>query len=244
MPGPFSRLAETFSIVVLSKRIAMRTIILALLFSLQAAFAADFAGSWKMIAQSPNGDLPFNLVLEKQGEGYKGEIRGGSNSFAIENVAADGDKLKFTIKHDMGPIPVELALTGTQLEGAGTLPDGSGKVPMKGSRDQAAAPAASAAAATPAGRWKIVAKSPDGATNAYTLEVKEDAGAWRGQLTTANDDVVALTEVKFAEAVLSFKLPVDEGTFEVSMTVEGDSGKGNYKTPQGQKGEFTAARAK
>src|SRR5512139_3326364 len=106
----------------------MRKTVLPLLFCLPAAFAADFAGTWKMIAQTPNGDLPFNLVLEKQGEAYKGEIRGGQSPFALEGVTADGDKLKFTIKHDMGPIPVELALAGTTLEGAGTLPDGSAKI--------------------------------------------------------------------------------------------------------------------
>ena len=220
----------------------MRTLILALFFCLPAAFAAEFAGSWKMTAQSPNGEVAFQLVLEKQGEGYKGEIRGGSNTFPVENVTTDGDKIKFVIKHEVGPIPVELALTGTEMEGAGTLPDGSSKIPMKGSRDQAAAPAS--ASATAAGRWKLQAKSPDGGATTYTLEVKEDAGTWRGQIITANDDVAPITEAKLAGADFSFKVPVDEGTFEVSMTIEGDSAKGAYKTPQGQKGEFTAARVK
>jgi len=222
----------------------MRTTILALLLCLPTAFAAEFAGTWKMTAQSPNGELPFNLVLEKQGEGLKGEIRGGSNTFPVENVTTDGDKIKFTIKHEIGPIPVELALAGTQLEGAGTLPDGSGKIPMKGSREQAAAPAKAAAAAAPAGRWKIQTKTADGNPITYTLDVKEDGSGFRGQIANPNDDVVPITEAKLDGAVLTFKVPVDEGSFEVSMTIDGDSAKGAYKTPQGQKGEFTAARLK
>jgi hypothetical protein len=218
----------------------MRTTIIALLFSVPALFGAEFAGNWKMTAQSPNGELPFKLVLEKQGEGYTGEIRGGSNSFKLEKIAAEGEKIKFTILHDVGPIPVELTLAGTQLEGAGTLPDGSGKIPMKGTKEEAAA----ATAVSAAGRWKLAAKSPDGGTVNYALEIRESAGSLTGQAFNPNGDGAPMSEVKLNGAVLTFKVPVDEGAFEVSMTIDGDGAKGSFKTPDGSKGEFTATRTK
>jgi hypothetical protein len=219
----------------------MRKTILALLLSLPAAFAADLAGTWKMTAQSPNGDLPFRLVFERQGDGYKGEARGGSNAFPLEKITAEGNKVNFTIMHEIGPIPVELTLTGNQLDGAGTLPDGTGKIPMKGSKEEAAA---AAAAVSAAGRWKIAAKSPDGGVVNYALDVKEEGSSLSGTAYNPDGEGAPMTEVKLTGSVFTFKVPTGDGAFDVTMTIEGDSAKGSYKTPDGMKGEFTATRAK
>lgn len=219
----------------------MRKTILAFLLSLPVAFGVDLAGTWKMTAQSPNGDLPFRLVFEKQGDGYKGEARGGSNAFPLEKITAEGDKVKFTIMHEVGPIPVELTLAGNQLDGAGILPDGTGKIPMKGSKEETAA---AATAVSAVGRWKIAAKTPDGGVVNYALDIKENGGSLTGTAYNPDGDGAPMTEVKLAGAVLTFKVPTGDGAFDVTMTIEGDSGKGSYKTPDGSKGEFTATRAK
>ncbi len=192
-----------------------------------------------MTAQSPNGDLPFRLVLEKRGDGYKGEIRGGSNSFNLDQIATEGDRIKFTIAHEIGPIPVELTLTGAQLEGAGTLPDGTGKIPMKGARE-AAAPAPVSAV----GRWKLSAQIPDGGTANYALEIKGEGENLTGEAFSPDGDPAPMTEIRLAGAMLTFKVPTGDGAWEVSMTIDGDSAKGSFRAPDGTKGDFTATRAK
>lgn len=201
-----------------------------------ALVGADFAGTWKMTAQSPNGELPFRLVLDKQGESYTGEIRGGSNSFKIDKIAVEGDKIKFTIVHDAGPIPVELTMDGSQLKGEGTLPDGSGKIPMTGAKE--------AAAVTVAGRWKLAAKAPDGSTVNYALDLKESGGAITGQAFNANGDGAPISGAKLDGAVLSLKVNTPDGDWDVSLTIDGDNAKGSFKAPDGTKGDFTASRSK
>lgn len=218
----------------------MRITILALALCAPALIGAEFAGTWKMIAQSPNGgELPFSLVLEKQGESYSGEVRGGSNNFKLEKFVVEGDKIKFTIAHEMGPIPVELTLAGNQLEGTGTTPDGGSKIPMKGTRDGGAAGAISAV-----GRWKLTVKTPDGGTVNYALELRESGGALTGQAYNPEGEAAPVSEAKLSGSVLTFKVVVDQGAYDVSMTIEGDTAKGTSKTPDGERFEFTGTRTK
>lgn len=222
----------------------MRTTILTLLLCAPALIGADFAGTWKMTAQSPNGgDLQFSLQFDKQGDSYTGEVRGGANTFKLDKFAVEGDKIKFTIMHEMGPLPVDLTMTGNQLEGAATTPDGNTKIPMKGVRDGAAS-TAPAGAVSAAGRWKLAAKTPDGSTVNYAAELRGSNDSLTGTAYNPDGEGAPISEAKLTGAVLTFKVIVDQGAYDVSMTIEGDSAKGWFKAPDGNKGEFTATRQK
>lgn len=197
-----------------------------------------------MTAQSPNGgELQFDLQFDKQGDSYTGEVRGGANTFKLDKFAVEGDKIKFTIMHEMGPLPVELTLAGGQLDGAATTPDGNTKIPMKGVKGGAAAPAA-AAAVSAVGRWKLAVKTPDGGTVDYAAELRESGGSLTGMAYNPNGDGAPISEAKLTGAVLTFKVVVDQGSYDVSMAIEGDSAKGWFKAPDGSKGDFMATRQK
>ncbi len=222
----------------------MRTTLIALLICAPALIGADFAGTWKMTAQSPNGgELQFDMQFDKQGDTYTGEVRGGSNTFKLDKFAVEGDKIRFTILHEMGPLPVELTLNGNQLEGAATTPDGNTKIPMKGVKGDAASTTVSAPVSA-AGRWKLAAKTPDGGTVNYAAELRESGGMLTGTAYNPDGEGAPISEAKLTGAVLTFKVVVDQGSYDVSMTIEGDSAKGWFKTPDGSKGEFTATRQK
>lgn len=102
--------------------------------------------------------------------------------------------------------------------------------------------AAEPATARVAGKWKASAKSNTGRQYEIQLELIEEGGKVTGTLT-ANEGSVPIEEGKLEGNRLTFKLAVDEGSYSITLTVDGDRMKGHYTGPGGETGDISATRA-
>ena len=71
-----------------------------------------------------------------------------------------------------------------------------------------------------AGTWDCVAGTPDGDRN-WTLSITEKEGTLAGSLS-GDPGEFQLTEVKFAEGTLTFKVTFEEVTYSVKVGIEKD----------------------
>ena len=201
-------------------------------------------GKWKVAANAPDGNV-YNVDLVVKDEGGKASavLSSERGEMPLQDVVIAGDDLTFKLVMDMGPIAFKLKAAGDNLDGAMTLPDGTGGK-VTGKRDGAAAPAAAATTkgASVAGKWNVVTKGPDGGEIKVTMEFVETEGKYSGQVKTENGDVAPVTDIKLDGDDFSFKVPTDEGAWSGTGKVAGKEIKGTVKAPNGTNMTFVATK--
>ena len=100
----------------------------------------------------------------------------------------------------------------------------------------------SAFAADVAGKWKAVAKDPNGTEIKAELTLKQDGAKLTGTMG-GPDGTIQLENVEFKENVLTYKLDYAGTPVAVKMTLDGDKLKGNYTTDGGDSGPIEAERS-
>ena len=102
---------------------------------------------------------------------------------------------------------------------------------------------ADTASASPAGQWKIATTGPDGNPITLILTLKSEDGKWSGQLVVEEYNMtLPVSDIKVDGAKLGFKVPSDQGTYEIDSTVNGAKLEGTSAAPDGTKSKITGTR--
>ena len=102
--------------------------------------------------------------------------------------------------------------------------------------------AASAAAADVAGKWDVVAVGANGREYKLVMDLSQKEGKWGGNLAGPQGDI-QLEEVRFDGKELAYAFSLSQGQFKIKLSLEGESLKGNFTTPDGSLGTMTATLA-
>lgn len=106
-----------------------------LLFSLllcAAAHANDFAGTWTLTLDTPNGVQNPTLVVEQNGAGYSGVYHSLRGPIQIPEISRDGNTFAFplTISVPIGEVQVDYVGTFEGDEMTGSVQSPRGAVPF------------------------------------------------------------------------------------------------------------------
>ncbi|MGA2131738.1 MAG: hypothetical protein ABSH50_05550 [Bryobacteraceae bacterium] len=82
------------------------------------------------------------------------------------------------------------------------------------------------------GTWDAVSTDDAGQTSNWTLVVKDDAGKLGGTLT-GDPGEFPISEVKVDGNTFAFKVVVNEATYAVETTLDGNKFEGKFKGPEG-----------
>lgn len=212
----------------------MKTVLASLLFAILPVAAADFPGTWNVSTQNENGEpIKTVLLLKEEGGVLSAVMQGGERKIPVSKLQRQGDQISFQIPYNDITVTIKLTLQGDTLKGNWSVESGE-TGPVTAQR--------AAAAASPAGKWQVTATMSDGNPMKVGLEIQEDAGKISGTLTTPDGNALPIAEAKLEGAVLSFKLPTENGAFTLKLTIDGNSAKGSYQTPDGTTGPLTATR--
>lgn len=192
------------------------------------------AGKWEITATDPDGTARrATLDLKQGGEQLKGAITLDSgDTLPISAGKVSGDAFEFKVPIGDGDIAVSGKVAGGAAAGEYKMPTGeTGK--FTGKR---------AAADALAGRWSVVARDAEGNQIRSTLDLKVDGDRLSGTITTESGDSAPLVEGKVQGDSFSFKIYVGDGNIEVKGRLENGMVTGEYVTPNGSKGTYTATR--
>lgn len=81
------------------------------------------------------------------------------------------------------------------------------------------------------GTWDVVGTDDAGQTANWTLVVKEDDGKLGGTLS-GDPGEFALVDAKLEGSAFTFKVVVNEATYTVETTIDGNKFEGKYKGPE------------
>lgn len=91
------------------------------------------------------------------------------------------------------------------------------------------------------GTWKVQAKLSSGRQYQGQIILRDQAGKLSGSLAVAEGEV-GLANVKFAAPELCFDVPVEEGVYQVKLTLAGSELKGTVTGPGEVTGTVSASR--
>lgn len=201
-------------------------------------FAGSVTGKWAVTATDNEGQVHRSEMSLQQVDGaLKGELRMGQRSVPLSNVAFLADELTFKMPWQETTLTVKMKLDGDEMKGQVVTAEGD-SVPVSAKRMDSTP----SAAASAAGKWKMVGVSASGRETKVDLDLKQDGDRWSGLLTTQNGDSVPVTDLVVDGVTLSFKVPADSGSFVIKLTQSGESFKGTFITPDGATGNVTATR--
>ncbi len=90
-----------------------------------APAAASLAGNWDAIAESPDGQLSFEMQLQQAGESISGQLVDPDGSIALQKATFSGDMFSFEVEYMGGIYRIDLTLHGTKLAGKWTAVSGT-----------------------------------------------------------------------------------------------------------------------
>lgn len=198
------------------------------------AAAAAVEGKWEITATDPDGTARrATLDLKPEGEQLKGAITLDSgDTLPISAGEVNGGAFEFKVFIGDGDIAVSGKVAGDAVAGEYKMPTGeTGK--FTGKRT---------AAGSLAGRWSVVARDAEGNQIRSTLDLKVEGDRLSGTITTESGDSAPLVEGKVQGDSFSFKIYVGDGNIEVKGRLENGKVAGEYVTPNGSKGTYTATR--
>lgn len=185
------------------------------------AAVGDVAGKWNLVASSPDGQtFEPSLELKAEGDALSGQYTWiDGTTMPISDVKLDGDQLTFRVAIDFGgqamTVDFKGKVAGDDLSGTADYDLGgqTGTVDFTGKR--AGEPLALA------GKWNIVASSPDGQTFEPTLDLVEGAEGITGKLTWIDGTAIDLTDGKLEGNNLSFTVSIDFGGQPMTVVFKG-----------------------
>jgi len=200
--------------------------------------AADVTGKWNVTASAPDGrEYKMDMDLKSEAGKLTGQMSSPRGSVPLQDLQLSGDQLTYKLPIGDNAYSVKLTVTGDSMKGAWTAPDGTSGATV------AARAVATAAASSEGivGKWKVTSKSANGREHKLTMEIAAEAGKLRGSVI-ADDGSAAMLDPRLEGDQFLFKLPVDEGTYTVKLTVSGNSMTGSYTSTHGDTGTVAASR--
>ncbi len=98
-----------------------------LIFFACLAYGADPAGTWKMTADAPDGNIyKFDLTIKNENGKLTGTAGNADlGTLKLDEVEFAGNQLSFKVMYEpVGPITFKLRLDGDTLKGTLVTPDG------------------------------------------------------------------------------------------------------------------------
>ncbi|HEV8113555.1 MAG TPA: TlpA disulfide reductase family protein [Planctomycetota bacterium] len=74
-------------------------------------------GAWRAWLESPGGELPFEIVIARDGPKLSAKIRNGEEEIGVPETRLEGDQIVFDIPHYDSSITAKVARLGTKLDG-------------------------------------------------------------------------------------------------------------------------------
>ncbi|NNM34385.1 MAG: hypothetical protein HKO53_15010, partial [Gemmatimonadetes bacterium] len=158
-------------------------------------------GPWRGVLQSPGGELPFGLTLEKTDAGWTGQIHNGEESIQIGEVRVDGKSVVLDFPHYDANVTATLE-SGARMTGRYWR--------QRGGETFAEMPFV-AEAAQP---WRFAP--------GVTEDASPYAGRWRVDFETEEDDAVAVFEVVEGEVRGTFLTSTGDYRFLAGEVVDGE----------------------
>jgi hypothetical protein len=209
------------------------------------ALAADVTGKWTLTAKTPGGDeVKAELILKEDGGKLAGTVSNPEGAAPLREVEFKDNTLTGKLTYMDTPVKLNMKLDGDKLSGVYATDSGeTGEVqalrqPVPNQKD-----AAPGVGVNPAGVWKLTTNGPDGGEVKLEVTLKLDGGQWSGRMVIAEYNVdIALTEIHVAGADVSFKVPTDNGTYNVTAKVTGGKMEGTSEDPNGTKVKIVGSR--
>jgi peroxiredoxin len=160
-----------------------------------AASAASAAGvqmgTYRAVLSLPGGDLPFGLVLERQGQAVVGYLVNGAERLPLHEVTVSGAHLEILMPGYENRLIADAS--GNTLHGEVVLDKLGGKqqhVPLQAQLGQRYRffPAAAAAAPDVAGRWSVTFTDDGGSAEKDVGEFKQSRDVVTGTILTDTGD--------------------------------------------------------
>jgi thiol-disulfide isomerase/thioredoxin len=151
-----------------------------------------FQGHWYATLKAAAGELPFELVLHKKGEGYSGELEDGHQRVKLQNFKLEGERLSFGI--DDLRVRFELERRGEELTGTWKrIGTSSVKLPFTAGLLQPVSASSTRPASDFSGEWHCVTKGADGKETPITLIVRVDGKRIEGTGIDPTGDFGSMT---------------------------------------------------
>jgi len=200
-----------------------------------SASAASASGKWEISATDADGTTRrATLALKQDGETLTGQIAMDSGeTLPIAAGKASADAISFKIPIGDGDILVTGKLSGDTVSGEYTIPTGEkGKFTAK-----------RATSASLTGKWSVLARDAEGNQMRATLDLKAEGDRLIGAIITESGDSAPLIDGKIQGDSFSFKIYTGDGNIEVKGKLQDGKIAGEYTTPNGSKGSYTASRS-
>lgn len=198
---------------------------------------AGIAGAWDIVADTPDGNVPYLLELNQQGDVFSGTIGGDMGSAPLDALSYRDGKLHFEVDAGGTVYVIDGALEGDNLKGRWTVtggPSGTWSGKRKGA-------AAGSAQASLAGTWDGSAETPDG-TMTFQMLLQQSGDALAGHIPMP-DGNVALKKASFSGGRLVFEVDYMGGTYRFEAASDGSTLKGRWSSVDGSdSGSFTAQK--
>lgn len=154
-------------------------------------------GVYRVVLESPGGDLPFGLDLERRGSGWVGWLINGAERLPLDEVAIDGSQLEIKMPGYENRLTAHATSDG--LEGEVFLDKLGGKnqhIPLHAARSQpfrffpaVTGPGTAAGTiARVAGRWAVTFVDDDGQSEKAVGEFTQAKDVVRGTFLTDTGD--------------------------------------------------------
>lgn len=203
----------------------------------EAASAPSLTGRWDITAASPDGGtMRATLTIQQDGERLTGQIALESGeSLPLLEGKASGASFQFRVPAGGGEIEVSGKAAGDVVTGEYRMPDGA-KGAFNGRRS-------GDSVASLTGKWSVAARDAEGNEIRASLELKAEGERLTGVITTESGDSAPLIDGKVDAGGFSFRIYAGDGNIEVKGRLENGRLTGEYTTPNGSKGTFTASRS-
>ncbi|MGD0579286.1 MAG: hypothetical protein ABSC08_10200 [Bryobacteraceae bacterium] len=220
----------------------MRIAHLLLAFTLSvSAFAAAITGKWNLTAKDPDGtEIKADLVIKSEDGKLSGTIGSSEGTTPLTDVEFKDNVFTCRLTYNDNLVTLKLTLDGDTLKGNWSTDDGA-TGPVEATRQTETKTAKLDSPV--AGVWKIDTVGPDGNPLKAQLTLKQDNGAWGGQLVVEEYGMtIPLEDVKVQGADVSLKVPTDSGTYAIEGKVSGERFEGTAIAPDGSKNKFSGTR--
>jgi thiol-disulfide isomerase/thioredoxin len=164
-------------------------------------------GTYRVVLQSPGGDLPFGLDLAREGTGWVGYLVNGQERLKLREVAIKGSHLDIKMPGYENRLTADAK--GDQLEGELVLNKLGGKdqhIPLRAQFGQLYRffPQPSGDVADVSGRWSVTFSEDDGKTESAVGEFSQSHDVVSGTfLTDTGDHRFLAGQVRGGELYLS-----------------------------------------
>lgn len=199
---------------------------------------AQPTGTWQLQITAEGASFAPILKLSKEGEQWKGSFRGDDGiESEVTETSLDGDQMCFTLTRDFGGQQLVakycVKVSGDKLSGTVDYDIGgqTGQATVEGERKLP----------NLAGKWNLVATSPEGQTFEPTMLLRQSGDVLSGKYLWIDGSEVDVTDGKVTNDEASFKVTLDFGGQKLAVTfhgaVDGDriQGQADYDL-EGQSG--------